>query len=322
MVILAFTTTLIAAKAWIRIAHAIELTGEDMHKQKKQVIAESGGEAAVLGIVFSLLAYIFLKTYVIHTETHLIPLFAIIVTLLLAGILGFIDDLIGWKTGLPQWQKPVLTAAIALPFVVISAGSSLMTLPVIGTINFGILYPLLIVPGGIIGAANAFNLLAGLNGLEAGQGIILLGSLSVAAYATQQYWLVAVTGIAAFSLLGFLWYNAYPSQVFPGDSLTYGIGALIAVVAITGDLQRIAVAMFPLYFLEFVLKARTRFQAESFLQKNTDGSVAVTGINSMTHVSVAILNRCKDDVREYEAVWLTWGIQAVISGSVLLYYLF
>jgi UDP-N-acetylglucosamine--dolichyl-phosphate N-acetylglucosaminephosphotransferase len=292
-----------------------------MNKSQDGDVAESGGEAVILGTVFTLLGYIFLKTYILHTETHLITLFAIIVTLLLAGLLGFIDDLIGWKTGLKQSQKPVLTAAIALPLVVISAGSSTMTLPLLGTINFGILYPLVIVPGGVIGAANAFNMLAGLNGLEAGQGAILLSALGLAAYLTQQYWIVAVTGITVFSLLGFLWYNAYPSQVFPGDSLTYGIGALIATVAIVGNLQRVAVAMFPLYFLELGLKLRTVFNAESFLHTTENGAVKARRIHSVTQLAAAVLGWFKNQVYEYEAVWLIWITQAAISGAVLLYYL-
>jgi len=37
-----------------------------------------------------------------------------------------------------------------------------------GAVDWGIFYPLAIIPIGIVGAANAYNMLAGYNGLEAG----------------------------------------------------------------------------------------------------------------------------------------------------------
>jgi len=64
---------------------------------------------------------------------------------------------------------------------------------------FGIFYALLIVPIGITGATTTYNMLAGFNGLEAGQGIIILGFLSFIAFMTGNPWL-AVVVIYAWSL--------------------------------------------------------------------------------------------------------------------------
>ncbi|MDP2841599.1 MAG: hypothetical protein Q8O17_04910 [Candidatus Methanoperedens sp.] len=47
-----------------------------------------------------------------------------------------------------------------------------MAFPFLGTLDIGLLYPLLIIPIGMIGASNAFNMLAGYNGLEAGMLIV------------------------------------------------------------------------------------------------------------------------------------------------------
>ncbi len=54
----------------------------------------------------------------------------------------------------------------------------------LGTLDTGLLYPLLIIPIGMIGASNAFNMLAGYNGLEAGMGIVILSTLGLIAYNT------------------------------------------------------------------------------------------------------------------------------------------
>jgi UDP-N-acetylglucosamine--dolichyl-phosphate N-acetylglucosaminephosphotransferase len=49
------------------------------------------------------------------------------------------DDMLGWKRGLRQWQKPIFTFFAALPIMVINAGQSTMNLPLIGSVDFGIL---------------------------------------------------------------------------------------------------------------------------------------------------------------------------------------
>jgi len=70
----------------------------------------------------------------------------------------------------------------ALPLMVINSGNSTMSLPIAGSVDWGIIYPLLIVPVGIIGALNSFNMVAGYNGLEAGMGVIILSTLSYVAF--------------------------------------------------------------------------------------------------------------------------------------------
>ncbi|MCH7535807.1 MAG: glycosyl transferase family 4, partial [Bacteroidetes bacterium] len=82
-----------------------------------------------------------------------------------------------------------LTIPIAIPLIVVNAGVSDITLPFIGSVDFGILFPLLIVPIMIIFTTNAFNMLAGFNGLEAGNGIIILSILKRKAACKTYYWL-------------------------------------------------------------------------------------------------------------------------------------
>lgn len=53
-----------------------------------------------------------------------------------------------------------------------------MKLPFVGTVDFWIFYPLVLVPLGVTGAA---NMLAGFNGLEVGLEVIAMGSLAVVA---------------------------------------------------------------------------------------------------------------------------------------------
>ncbi|MFT6601676.1 MAG: phospho-N-acetylmuramoyl-pentapeptide-transferase [Dokdonia donghaensis] len=99
----------------------------------------------------------------------------------------------------------------------------------------------------ITAVSNGANLTDGIDGLAAGTSAIIVLTLGIFAfisgniifsdYLNVMY--IPGTGemlifIAAFvgSLIGFLWYNAYPAQVFMGDTGSLTIGGIIAVLAI------------------------------------------------------------------------------------------
>ena len=275
-----------------------------MNKFYKTKVAESGGIGIIMGITIAILLYIFLKTFILKSQSNLIEVLIILSSILMAGLIGFIDDVLGWKRGLKQWQKPLLTIPIAIPLMVINAGNSTMSLPFLGEIDFGILYPLLIIPIGIVGASNGFNMLAGYNGLEAGMGSIIISVLGFVALKSGNLWIALITFASVFSLLGFLLYNWYPAKVFPGNSLTYTIGTLIAVLAILGNMEKIAVLLFLPYFITLILKLRSRFKAESFAKVKKDNSLDVPykKFYDVTHIAIFILKKFKKKVFEKDLV--------------------
>jgi UDP-N-acetylglucosamine--dolichyl-phosphate N-acetylglucosaminephosphotransferase len=198
-----------------------------------------------------------------------LPFFAAITTILLISIIGFIDDSIIKKSkdasaGLKQWQKPLLTLIAAIPLIVIKAGTTVISIPFIGTVNFGLIYPLIIVPIAVIFLSNAVNLLAGFNGLEAGMGLIYTGSLGLYAYTNGNY-VAAVIAFTTFAaLLAFIKFNWYPAKIFPGDSLTYLLGAVLACIAILGNMEKAVLIISIPFLIEFLLKASSKFKAQSF----------------------------------------------------------
>jgi UDP-N-acetylglucosamine--dolichyl-phosphate N-acetylglucosaminephosphotransferase len=171
---------------------------------------------------------------------------------------------------------------------VLDAGHHTMTLPIFGPVNFGLAYPLIIIPVAIVGAANGFNMLAGLNGLEAGMGAIILGLMGYVSFVTGNPLISLIAFSAVAALLAFLVFNKYPAKIFPGNSLTYGIGALIAILAILGDMERIAAFLFIPYFAELLLKARYRFKLESTANvPQSDGTLlAPERTASLVHIFV------------------------------------
>ncbi len=99
----------------------------------------------------------------------------------------------------------------------------------------------------ITAVSNGANLTDGIDGLAAGSSAIIVVALAVfawvsgniifAEYLDVMY--IPKSGeitvyIAAFAgaLIGFLWYNTYPAQVFMGDTGSLTIGGVIAVIAI------------------------------------------------------------------------------------------
>ena len=115
------------------------------------------------------------------------------------------------------------------------------------------------------------------------------------------------------SLIAFYFYNHFPAKVFPGDSLTLTIGALIAGMAILGNFEKIAVIVFIPYIIEMVLKIRGKLKKESFGKPNLDGSLEMPykKIYGLTHLGIFILKKFKNKVYEKDVVYFIMGIQMI-----------
>jgi UDP-N-acetylglucosamine--dolichyl-phosphate N-acetylglucosaminephosphotransferase len=320
--LVSFLATMTIVKKWIRRASEIGLVGLDMNKSGKPRIPEMGGICAVFGFVLGVLVYLGIMTFYFGSS-EFVSILAVLCTVLMTSIIGIIDDISGWKIGLAQWHKFVLTFFAALPLMVINAGNSIMSLPFAGTIDWGIIYPLLIVPLGIMGASNSFNMVAGYNGLEAGMGVIILSTLSHVAFIGGAEDAMILALCMDVALLAFLYFNWYPAKVFPGDTMTYSVGALVACVAILGDMEKIAVILFVPYAVDFFLQLRCKFHFEAFARVNEDGSLDLPchGLYHLTHLAIAVLKRVKRKVYERDVVLFLYGIEAAFALYVIIMYL-
>jgi UDP-N-acetylglucosamine--dolichyl-phosphate N-acetylglucosaminephosphotransferase len=329
ILLFSFFLSLFLTKRWIRSANEAKLLGKDMNKYEAPSVSRSGGLVVALVICFSLLIYIFFKTFSLVgiPSRNVVEAFAISATILLAGFIGFVDDVLGWKEGLTQIQKVLFTVPIALPLTVINAGQSIMQLPFLGNVDLGMFYPLLFVPLGVIGSTNGFNLLAGYNGLEASMGLVIFAVFGVTGLSVGRLWIALIAFIVCASLLAFLVFNWYPAKVFPGNSFTYSIGALIATLAILGNMERIAVWLFIPYFLEILLYFRARFidrmgDVQAFAKPNKDNSLEMPyeKIYDTTHFAIWVLKKLKDKVYERDVVLFLIAVQILIaiSGGILL----
>jgi len=314
--LLGFFVTIVVLPLWIRKSHRTGSLWEDMNKfNRPKNVAASGGIVVVMSFIICVLLYVAFQTFLIESSSEIITMvFALLGTISILAMVGLVDDMLGWKSGgLSTRARLILAFVASIPLVVINAGNSSMTFPFLGSVNLGLIYPLILIPLGIAGATTTYNFLAGFNGLESGQGILILSFLSFVAYRTGSNWLSLIGLIMVFCLIAFFIFNKYPAKVFPGDSLTWTIGALIAGMAILGNFERLAIFVFIPYILETLLKIRGGLKKQSFAKPNADGSLNMpySKIYGLTHLSLFVLKKIKRKVYEKDVVFAIFIFQII-----------
>jgi phospho-N-acetylmuramoyl-pentapeptide-transferase len=102
----------------------------------------------------------------------------------------------------------------------------------------------------IAGATNAVNLTDGLDGLAAGAGAIALLAYTAIAFLERQYDVAIICGAMVGAIIGFLWYNAHPADIFMGDTGSLAIGGLLAAAAILTKTELLLPIVGGLFVLE------------------------------------------------------------------------
>ena len=119
----------------------------------------------------------------------------------------------------------------------------------------------------VVGSSNAVNLTDGLDGLAILPSVLIAGALAVFTYATGHAFIAKYLGIpfirevgeiAVFcgamvgAGLGFLWFNAYPAQVFMGDVGALALGAALGIVAVLARQELVFFVMAGVFVMETV----------------------------------------------------------------------
>ena len=249
--------------------------GRDMNKADRGKIPNIGGFAIIFGFSVGVLLAIGLFTFLGTFGGHFSPplILAAFSTVLLMSLIGVFDDLFS----IHQFIKAILPLFAALPLIAVNAGATSMDIPLIGSVDFGILYALVLIPVGITGASNVTNMLAGFNGLEAGMGSVACFSLGLIALLDGK----TESAVLLFSMLGallaFFYYNGYPAKVFMGDAGTLSIGAVIASAVIVGNYEMAGVIVILPYILDFFIKAKNGFPSSNWWGEYVKGKLICKG---------------------------------------------
>ena len=230
----------------LQIDQQIREDGPQSHFVKKGT-PTMGGILIIFAVVFSTLLW---------TNLSINYIWLILLVTVGYGLIGFVDDyrkLAGKSSkGVPGKAKLAMEIVIALfvsMILYLKPGfNSQVTIPFFKTVlpNLGWGYVVLSTFI-IVGAANAVNLTDGLDGLAIGPATICFatyvlfayfaGNVKVASYLQITYVsgageLAVFCGALVGAGLGFLWFNAYPAEVFMGDVGSLSLGGALGTVAV------------------------------------------------------------------------------------------
>ena len=188
--------------------------------------------------------------------THLL----VLALAVMFGAIGFYDDYIKVKKhrnlGLTGLQKLLLQIAAAAIF--------LLALHFTGELKYDLYIPFVRQPVAkvptvlylavavfvIVGCVNAVNLTDGIDGLASGVTLPVMVFFTVTALGKEKFGLAAFPATLAGGLIGFLFYNFYPAQVFMGDTGSLFLGGAVVGLAFALDIPLVLLLVGLIYIIE------------------------------------------------------------------------
>jgi len=268
MIALFVGPTMIRRLTMHKVGQTIRELGPESHFSKAGT-PTMGGALILVAVAFSVLMWGDLSSRYI---------WVLLVLTLAFGAIGFWDDYkklaLGNSAGLSAkakflWQTAfALIAAVILYHTAYTPAETQYIVPFFKDIilDLGTGY-ILITTLTIVGFSNAVNLTDGLDGLAILPVVMVGGALGIFAYLTgninfAKYLsipyipgmgeLVVFCGALVGAGLGFLWFNAYPAQVFMGDVGALALGAAIGLIAVLVRQEIVLLIMGGVFVMETV----------------------------------------------------------------------
>ena len=267
-VVAAMVLAMLFMPPWIRflrsshIGQQVRDDGPETHL-KKQGTPTMGGVIMLIAVVAAVLL-VGIPTF----ETYVL-----LAAILLTGALGLFDDaskIVHERSlGLTPRAKLVGQFAIATAFGIIAVNffsiEPTVPIPFIATIDLGILTTqiplgdgtlslpwlyLLFVDILLVGLCNAVNLTDGLDGLAAGTVMIVMIVMAAIAYRSDLLEPAIVSAALAGACIGFLWFNAYPADIFMGDTGSLALGMGLGCLAVLTKTEFVVIIIGGLFVAE------------------------------------------------------------------------
>lgn len=224
-VLLSFLSSLIivviAIPSVIRVSYLKHLYDvPDERKSHKDVVPTLGGLAIFAGLMIS--SSLCLPT------SHGLQYNYLVGSLMIIFFIGIKDDIL-----ITAPIKKLLGQLLATTILVVLGGVRITSMygflgieelsPEIGSVLT--IFTLIVI-------MNGFNLIDGINWLSAGVSVVVTSALSIW-FIANHYWGFGVISVSLLgSLIGFLWFNKTPAQIFMGDTGSLIIGLVIGYLCI------------------------------------------------------------------------------------------
>lgn len=235
---------------------------------------ESKGQTPTMGGAVFLLATVITALLTVDLTNPYI--WGGLITLIGFGLVGFKDDLgkvlsgdnLEGLTPKGKMGLQAIVAALATGLLIYTGFPTEFYVPFLKTPLFDLGYAA--IPFWVLvflASTNAVNLTDGLDGLATVPSITALITLGLIIYVTghaifSQYMLVPnIKGVGEVTILtialvgglmGFLWYNCYPAEIFMGDTGSLAIGGFIAYLAILGKSEVLLILIGIVFVVETV----------------------------------------------------------------------
>ncbi|MCU0524280.1 MAG: undecaprenyl/decaprenyl-phosphate alpha-N-acetylglucosaminyl 1-phosphate transferase [Elainella sp. Prado103] len=201
----------------------------DARKMHHRPIVRTGGVAICVGTFCSLITIWILQGFSNLSIAETTEIWVVLGGSFSFFVIGLADDLLG----LAPITRLVMQVGVASYVWWAGVQIEFVTVPTLGIVQLGWLsLPLTVI--WLTGVVNAINWMDGLDGLASGvSGIAAITIFVICLFTNQPVAAVLIAALAG-SLLGFLYYNFNPAQIFMGDGGSYFIGFMVAGVSVIG----------------------------------------------------------------------------------------
>ncbi|KAI9347092.1 glycosyl transferase family 4-domain-containing protein [Pilaira anomala] len=282
-----FTTLPKLKEAFIKA----NLSGRDLLKPTKPLLPETLGLPAAIIYLITLFLFIpfpfinwFEGAHVVHEQdphlgtfpyNKLGEILSAILAIQSMILLGFADDVLDVRWRYKVWF-PAIAGIPLMIFYYTNKGVTYVVMPIqlrsyLGElVDLGPLYYVYMAML-IIFCTHSINILAGINGIEAGQSLIIAISVilndllyifnnpdrsSVEAHLFSLYFMIPFVGVTS----GLAYHNWFPAQLFVGDTFCYFAGMTLAVVGILGHFSKTLLLFFLPQIFNFIYSCPQLFR--------------------------------------------------------------
>ena len=269
-VVLSAAITMILMPAWIRllrrshVGQQVRADGPESHLVKQ-------GTPTMGGLI--MLVAVLVTSFLVCSPSAQSVL--LLVATILTGALGFIDDASKIaherSLGLTPKAKLIGQFAIATVFCLVAVNvvgiAPTVSIPFLVTIDLGVLTT--VIPVGeagiqipwlylifvnilMVGLCNAVNLADGLDGLAAGTVMIVMIVMAAIAFRAGLLDSAVFAAALAGTCVGFLWFNAFPADIFMGDTGSLALGMALGALAVLTKTEVVSIVIGGLFVAEAI----------------------------------------------------------------------
>eukprot|EP00048_Salpingoeca_helianthica_P021155 m.10672 g.10672 ORF g.10672 m.10672 type:complete len:427 (+) comp5651_c0_seq1:22-1302(+) len=255
-----------------------EMYGKDLNKPDQPKLPEALG--VIVGAIYLVILVLFIplrfsEFFFSQQVSHelFVQFICALLSICCMLLLGFVDDVFDLK-----WRHKLVFPSLAtLPLLMVymtTFGSTTVVLPTLAhpwmgeSVDLGVLFYVYM---GMLAVfcTNAINIYAGVNGIEAGQSLVI--ALSVISHCAIQLVraptensdsLMALVFLVPFAAVtsALLFHNWCPARVFVGDTFCYFAGMTFAVVGILGHFSKTLLLFFLPQTFNFILSLPQLFR--------------------------------------------------------------